>query len=59
MSPALFVTGILLFFALSVLIQLAVLKWRYEKRKAREKEEAALAKRDARRATRDSAPGSP
>jgi Sec-independent protein secretion pathway component TatC len=59
MTPTLFVTGILLLIALSVLIQIAIMKWRYEKRKAREKEEAAIAKRDAKRASRGSTPEAP
>ena len=59
MSPALFVTGVLLLIALSLLLQLAFMKWRYEKRKARETEAAAIAKRDAKRASRGSTPEAP
>lgn len=59
MSPALFVTGVLLLIALSLLVQLAIAKRRYEKRKAAEREEAALAKREAKRATRGSPPEAP
>lgn len=45
LTPFLFVTGILLLFALSFLIQLAVMKWRYEKREKEKRVEAARNKR--------------
>ena len=37
MTPFLAITGFLLFVALSVLVQLAILKWRHEKRVAEQK----------------------
>lgn len=40
MTPFLAVTGFLLFVALSVLVQLAIAKWRYEKKLRRKKNRA-------------------
>ena len=45
LTPFLIVSGFLLFVALSVLIQLAVAKWRYEKKRAAQKLADAEAKR--------------
>jgi hypothetical protein len=45
LTPFLAVTGFLLFVALSVLIQLAVAKWRYEKKRAEKRRAEAEAKR--------------
>ena len=64
MTPVLFVSGIVLFVLLSVFIQLAVFKWRYERKKAAEREEAARAKaaRDKaarRKAGEDAPPAGP
>ena len=44
-TPFLFVTGLLLLAALSALIQLAILKWRYEKKQKEKRLEAAQKKR--------------
>ena len=44
-TPFLAVTGVLLLFALSFLIQLAIAKWRYEKRQKEKRLEAAQRKR--------------
>ena len=44
-TPFLAVTGVLLLFALSFLVQLAIAKWRYEKRQAEKRLEAAQRKR--------------
>lgn len=44
-TPFLAVTGFLLFLALSFLIQLAIAKWRYEKKQAAKRLEAAERKR--------------
>lgn len=52
MSPALKITGFLLFVLLSVLIQLAFVKWRYEKKKAAERRAAAEAQRAAGKSSR-------
>lgn len=46
-TPVLFVTGVLLFFALSFLVQLAIMKWRWEKKQAAKRLEAAQKKRSA------------
>ena len=45
MSPAMKVTGFLLFVLLSVLIQVAIVKWRQEKRRAEQRRAAAEAQR--------------
>ena len=45
-TPFLAVTGVLLLFALSFLIQLAIAKWRYEKKPAAKRLEAAERKRN-------------
>jgi len=45
LSPFLFVTGILLLFALSFFVQLAVMKWRHEKREKEKRLAAAERKR--------------
>jgi hypothetical protein len=44
-TPFLAVTGVLLLFALSFLIQLAIAKWRYEKKQAAQRLEDAQRKR--------------
>ena len=44
-TPFLFVTGLLLLAALSALIQIAVLKWRYEKKQAERRLDAARRKK--------------
>jgi heme exporter protein D len=53
LSPFLFVTGILLLFALSFLVQLAILKWRHEKRE----KEKRLAAAQRKRVTKDPSAG--
>jgi len=45
LTPFLFVTGVLLLFAMSFLVQLAIMKWRYEKREKEKRVEAAQRKR--------------
>jgi hypothetical protein len=47
LTPFLFVTGLLLLFALSFLIQLAIMKWRYEKKQKEKRLEAAQRKRSS------------
>jgi hypothetical protein len=44
-TPFLAVTGVLLLFALSFLVQLAIAKWRHEKKQAEKRLEAAQRKR--------------
>ena len=46
-TPFLAVTGVLLLFALSFLIQLAIAKWRYEKKQKEKRLEAAQRKRSS------------
>jgi len=49
MTPFLAITGFLLFVALSVLVQLAIAKWRYEKKRQAQKLAQAGQARPARR----------
>lgn len=49
MTPFLAITGFLLFVALSVLVQLAVAKWRYEKKLREQKLARANQARENRR----------
>ena len=44
-TPFLAVTGVLILFALSFLVQLAIAKWRYEKQQKEKRLEAAQRKR--------------
>ena len=46
-TPFLAVTGVLLLFALSFLVQLAFAKWRYEKKQKEKRLEAAQRKRSS------------
>ena len=45
MSPAMKITGFLLFVLLSILIQVAIAKWRHDKKKAEQRHAAAEAQR--------------
>lgn len=52
MSPGMKITGFLLFVLLSVLIQLAFVKWRYEKKQAEKRRADAEAQRAAGKSSR-------